>query len=78
MLKPQHPGANLQPSTCARARCPALRHLPADAAAIPHRLRKARAVNWGGLAAYLFFIAAFAFYVYARAAHTLGLGPMLW
>lgn len=45
---------------------------------IPHRLRKARRVNWGGLAAYLFFIAAFIFYIYARAAHTLGLGGMLW
>lgn len=35
-------------------------------------------MNWWGLTAYLFFIGAFCFYIWARAAHTLGLGPMLW
>lgn len=50
----------------------------ADAAAIPHRLIKERAVNWWGLFVYVFFIGAFCFYIWARAAHTLGLGPMLW
>ena len=49
-----------------------------DASAIPHRLVKRKAVNWWGLTAYLFFIGAFCFYIWARAAHTLGLGPMLW
>ncbi|KAI7842235.1 hypothetical protein COHA_004148 [Chlorella ohadii] len=54
------------------------RQQPDDASAIPHRLVKRKAVNWWGLTAYLFFIAAFCFYIWARAAHTLGLGPMLW
>ena len=49
-----------------------------EAGAIPHRLVKQRAVNWWGLTVYIFFIAAFCFYIYARAAYTLGLGPMLW
>lgn len=65
------------------ARVPATAHptaLPCaeDASAIPHRLVKQKAINWWGLTAYLFFIAAFCFYIWARAAHTLGLGPMLW
>jgi hypothetical protein len=50
----------------------------AEALPIPHRLHKQRAVNWWGLLSYLAFIAAFIFYVWARATHTLGLGPMLW
>ena len=49
-----------------------------EASAIPHRLKKRRAVNYWGLFVYLFFIGAFGFYIWARAAHTLGLGPMLW
>lgn len=49
-----------------------------EASPIPHRLKKRRAVNYWGLFVYLFFIAAFGFYIWARAAHTLGLGPMLW
>lgn len=51
---------------------------PAEALPIPHRLQKQRAINWWGLFVLLFFLAAFIFYVWARAAHTLGLGPMLW
>ncbi|PRW56955.1 Six-hairpin glycosidase [Chlorella sorokiniana] len=54
------------------------RQQPDDGSAIPHRLVKKRAVNWWGLTVYLFFIAVFCFYIWARAAHTLGLGPMLW
>lgn len=46
--------------------------------AIPHRLVKKRAVNPWGLFVFVFFLAAFGFYVWARAAHTLGLGSMLW
>lgn len=48
------------------------------AGAIPHRLVKKRAVNPWGLFVFIFFLAAFVFYVWARATHTLGLGSMLW
>ena len=64
--------------------CPALllrllfHGLCADEAAIPHCLKKQRAVNYWGLFVFIFFIAAFGFYIWARATHTLGLGPMLW
>ena len=51
---------------------------PADDSAIPHRLRKVRKFNYWGLFVYIFFIFAFGFYIWARASHTLGLGPMLW
>ena len=70
---PAFPPADALPTPwCCRCCC------CADALPIPHRLRKRRAVNWWGLFVFLFFIAAFGFYVWARAAHTLGLGPMLW
>lgn len=67
-----------RPQRCPNPRRPCL-HWPAeDVSAIPHRLRKRVRVNSWGLFVFLFFIGAFAFYIYARAAHTLGLGPMLW
>lgn len=50
----------------------------ADACPIPHVLKKERAVNWLGLLAFVSFLAAFGFYIYARMAHTLGLGGLLW
>ena len=45
---------------------------------IPHRLAKQRRVNWLGMFAFLAFLGAFFFYIYARIAYTLGLGGLLW
>ncbi|PSC71157.1 Six-hairpin glycosidase [Micractinium conductrix] len=50
----------------------------AEGGSIPHRLVKQRKVNPWGLTVFLAYIGAFCFYIWARAAHTLSLGPYLW